>query len=245
MRRWIKTVALFAGITTALACSTEGYKERPTANGQAVNGPGSAQGSDNFPGLVPPPARPFDAPPSANFSAINPVQVAGACPTDAPLAYSGGPVLQNVVLVNLYWGASAQTNNRTFLDGFAAAVTQSSFMDYLHEYSTGSYVIGRGSFGGDFQMTPPAGTETGTVTDTQITTELFAEINAGTLPANDPNHLYFIYFPPGLTITSSVAGTSCQAYYGYHYYGNNNGQNVVYAVMPDLGPQGCNATWGG
>jgi hypothetical protein len=190
--------------------------------------------------IVRPPRSNADGPPSPTD---NPVQVAGSCPVDQTVSYSGGPVLQNVVIVNLYWGSSAQAGNRSFLDGFASAITSSSFMDYMGEYSTGSYVIGRGTFGGDYEMTPPAGTEAGTVTDTQVTTELFAEINAGTLPANDANHLYFIYFPPGLTISSSVAGLSCSSYYGYHYFGSNNGQNVVYSVMPDLGPQGCNATW--
>jgi hypothetical protein len=193
-----------------------------------------------FPGVRPPQARPSDELPTSN-AGILPVQIAGACPGGTNVVYSGGPVLQNVAVVNLYWGPQAQAGSRTVLDGFAAAVTQSSFLDYLGEYSTGNYTVGRGSFAGSYELTPPAGTTSGTITDTQIETELFSLLDAKTIPANDANHLYFIYFPPGVTIQSSISGTSCQQYYGYHYFNTHNGANVVYAIMPDLGPGGCNA----
>jgi hypothetical protein len=229
----------FMGFVAAVALSAvacESGTARVGSTGQAATLDATSDGP-----VCRPVARVSDAPPSAAASTL-PVQVAGLCPAGTNLVYSGGPVLQNVAIVNLYWGPQAQAGARTVLDGFAAAVTQSSFLDYLGEYSTGNYTIGRGSFAGSYELTPPAGTTSGTVTDTQIEAELFSLLDAKTIPANDANHLYFIYFPPGVTISSSISGTSCQAFYGYHYFNAHNGANVVYAIMPDLGPGGCNAT---
>jgi hypothetical protein len=200
---------------------------------------------------IAPPTRDFapDLPPQPDFTALNPSEVSTTCPLNQTVSYHGGAVMQNPAVVNLYWGASAQVGNRSYLDGFATAITQSSFMDYLSEYSTGSYVIGRGSFRGDYELTPPLGTETGVVTDDTITTELLAELNAGILPANDANHIYFIYTPPGMTIQSAAfpSFTSCASYYGYHtaIWNSATSQYVLYALIPDLGPGGCNGTWGG
>ena len=83
--------------------------------------------------------------------------------------------------------------------------------------------IGNGTFDGLFQIVPSAGNNGSTITDTQIQSELLAQITAGHLPApildaaGNVNTLYMIFFPPGKTITQG-GSNSCQAggFCAYH-----------------------------
>jgi hypothetical protein len=124
----------------------------------------------------------------------------------------------------------------------------SGLISLLTQYNTNisggtNQVFGFGSFGGLFQIVPSAGNNGSTISDTQIQSELLAQITAGHLPAptNDaagnPNTLYMIYFPPGKTITqggssSCVAGGFC----AYHGTTSNtlNSKHVLYGVLPDM-----------
>src|SRR6185312_5238246 len=104
-------------------------------------------------------------------------------------------------------------------------------------------VFGNGTFGGLFQIVPSSANNGSTISDTQIQSELLAQITAGHLPApvldaaGNPNTLYMIFFPPGKTITqggssSCVAGGFC-AYHGTTSSLFNN-KHVLYGVMPDM-----------
>src|SRR5579859_5882301 len=158
------------------------------------------------------------------------------------LQYHGGPVLQSVEVVPIYWGAAwasgtnAQLTNQ--LDGFFDFITTSEYMDLLAEYSTSSTPIQHGSRLASARI---SNSEPGTivggvrqVTDAQIQTALQGWIAAHTVPATTANTLYFIFLPPDVV---SILGNdrSCQAYCGYH----NHVGNVFYAVIPFATCTGC------
>jgi hypothetical protein len=117
---------------------------------------------------------------------------------------------------------------------------------FLQQYNTPSsggtgQTFGVGQFVNEYTITPSV---TGsTVDDTQIQSEITAQINAGHLPAplldtqGNPVTYYAVYFPPGITITqggssSCVAGGFC-AYHGT--IAASGGLNeLFYGVHPDM-----------
>jgi hypothetical protein len=155
-----------------------------------------------------------------------------ATPAGAQLKYYGGPVLGNVNVYAVYWGT--QVRFQSYINAFFSAITQSAYFDWLAEYNTPTQSIGRGSFGGAvIDSTPPPGTA---ISDGQIQAEIGRLIDAGTLPPNDGNNLYMLYFPPGVTITGPVGtGTSCVEFCAYHGTFVKNNAYGYYGVMPDLG----------
>lgn len=174
--------------------------------------------------------------------------VAGAAPLGAHqfgatpqvsgnLTYRGGPVLQNVKVVTVYWGKNVQfsgaTGMQTF-DAFYGAVTNSAYFDMLQEYNTTSPVqkFGRGSWIARYAYTAGA---TGTVQDSAIHTALASLIDAGSVPAPDADTLYAIHFAPNITIQMSDGSTSCQVFCAYHNSFAHNGKTVFYSVNPDQG----------
>ena len=122
-----------------------------------------------------------------------------AAPAGAHLNYYGGPVISAVNVWVVYWGSNVAYQGQ--YEGFYAAVTNSAYFDWLSEYNTSTQAIGRGSLGGSVVDTN-APTDT-TIDDSVVQNELATLIDAGKLPANDGNNFYAVYFPPGLTITSS------------------------------------------
>ena len=185
----------------------------------------------------------------------NATAVAPAAPAGAHLSYFGGPVISNVHVVQVLYGSGsynaqvAGTTNPT-MGQFYGDLTgaNSGYTSLLTQYNTPAtggtnQTIGNGTFDGLFQIVPSAGNNGSTISDTQIQSELLAQITAGHLPApvldaaGNVNTLYMIFFPPGKTITqggssSCVAGGFCA------YHGTTstllNGKNVLYGVMPDM-----------
>jgi hypothetical protein len=164
-------------------------------------------------------------------------------------------VISNVHVVQVLYGSGsynaqvAGTTNPT-MGQFYGDLTgaNSGYTSLLTQYNTPAsggtnQTIGNGTFDGLFQIVPSAGNNGSTISDTQIQSELLAQITAGHLPApvldaaGNVNTLYMIFFPPGKTITqggssSCVAGGFCA------YHGTTstllNGKNVLYGVMPDM-----------
>ena len=64
---------------------------------------------------------------------------------------------------------------------------------------------------------------------------LATEIGSGTLPAANPNSLYFVYLPPGTAVEQNQ-GASCKDFCGYH---DATSTKIFYAVMPYLDCTGC------
>lgn len=152
-------------------------------------------------------------------------------PAGAHLNYYGGPVLSNVKVVPVYW--TSGVNFQAGIQSFYAGVTNSAYMDWLIEYNTPTQTIGRGTATASvIDPSPPAGT---LITDAQIQAEITRLINAGTVAAPDPNTLYMMHFPPGITIKDSGGSLSCVQFCAYHGTYSRNGSYVYYGVLPDLG----------
>ena len=90
---------------------------------------------------------------AATTSSRRPPAAAGA-----HLTYYGGPVISNVRVHDVFWGAGVQFQSQ--LDAFFTAITNSPYFDWLDEYATPTQHIGRGSFGGSLvdSARPPATT---------------------------------------------------------------------------------------
>ena len=169
------------------------------------------------------------------------------------LTYYGGHVLSNVRVVQVLYGSGNYLGNVSgtvspTTEQYYTQVVNSIYIDWLREYNTPSsggtgQQIGRGSFAGKYQIAPDASRNGGTITDSQIETELSAQIDAHVLPAPDANTYYATYFPTGKVITA-FGLTSCSNFYGYHSSFSHSGQTIYYGVLPDLNSSGCHAAGG-
>ena len=191
-------------------------------------------------------------------------QIGFAAPAGAHLSYFGGPIISNVQVIQVLYGSGsynpqvAGTTSPT-MGNFFADITSTGLITLLQQYNTNisggtGQVFGNGTFAGLFQIVPAAGNNGSTITDTQIQSELLAQINAGHLPApvldslGNPNTLYMIYFPPGKTI-SQGGSNSCQAGGFCAYHGTTsstlNSKHVLYGVLPDMqAGSGCSTGCG-
>jgi hypothetical protein len=161
-----------------------------------------------------------------------------AAPPSPRLTYRGGPLMSAVRVFTVFWGRawSEPANSALIarLNAFFTAIVQSALIDQLAEYSVPAWPIGHGSYLGTRVVTAP---ELGSnVTDTDIREMLEREIAAKVpLPPPDPNLLYFLYLPPGVSVTAG-SDRSCQAFCGYH---DAIDGRTFYAVMPYPGCRGC------
>src|ERR1022692_535749 len=164
------------------------------------------------------------------------------------VVYMGGPMITNVEVVEVYWTAGVVQAVKDYLPPFFTAVTNSSYLDWLSEYDLPAQFIGRGHFKGAYTITPTA-TNT-SLTDSQVSTELLAQIQAGALPAptldgaGTVNTLYTIDFPPGYAITITTGNASCMQFCSYYSSIALGGRQVPYAVFPDLSVGACSTGCG-
>src|SRR5579859_6827244 len=185
-----------------------------------------------------------------------------AAPAGAHLSYFGGPVVSNVHIVQVLWGNGSylpqvSSTSTPSIASFYSDITSSGFITLLSQYNTPAsggtnQTIGNGTFDGQFTIIPSVSGST--VDDTQIQSELLAQINAGHLPspmldaAGNVNTVYMFFFPPGITITqggssSCVSGGFC-AYHGTTS-STFNGNNILYGVHPDMqAGSGCDVGCG-
>jgi hypothetical protein len=170
-----------------------------------------------------------------------------AAPSGAHLQYFGGPVLSNAHVVQVLYGSGTYISQVTGpnMGNFYGQVLNSPYVDWLSEYNTGSQTIGRGTYGGQVQITPSSANSGSSLSDSQIQSELNAQISAGHLPLPNDNTVYMVNFPAGSSI--NLQGTpSCQAggFCAYHSTFTHGSQDVFYGVLPDMSPgsgcdQGC------
>ena len=160
-----------------------------------------------------------------------------AAPTPL-LTYRDGPLIESVQVYNLYigsaWSSGDAKTIAAGLDGFFKFVLTSALIDQLAEYSVPNYKITHGKFVGSkvlSSIAPPP-----SVTDAWMQTTLQQAIAAGGgVPKAEPNVLYFLYLPPGVTLTQG-GGKSCQAFCGYH---DDIDGKIFYAAMPYANCNGC------
>jgi hypothetical protein len=170
------------------------------------------------------------------------------------LNYYGGRVISNIQVAVVFWTANVNFTTHNQIKGFYSTINNSPYIDMLSEYNTvglngfadgmpgSNQTIGRGTVIGPYTITPSV---TGTtVDDSQIISELQAQIAANNLPApatdgaGNVNTLYMVYFPLGYTITLQ-GFLSCQQFCAYHGTYTNNNLSIPYGVMPDLSAPGC------
>jgi hypothetical protein len=158
-------------------------------------------------------------------------------PASGQLTYRGGPLLQQVQVYSVYWGASWQSSASApalagKIDQFFRDILVSSLMDQLAEYNVNGQSIGHGQYLGSSVRTDAA--PVGSVTDSTIRAQLLNWINSNAVPKQTANSLYFVFLEPG--ITSVMGGSkSCQNFCGYH----DAAGSVFYAVMPYPLCAGC------
>jgi hypothetical protein len=184
-----------------------------------------------------------------------------AAPADARLTYYGGKVIEHVQVFQVNYGSGLYIPELTATTGPSMAtayaqMTGSGVFDWLDEYNTGApaQAIGRGSYGGSFQITPlperdgvdAEGHRTFPIADASIQAELTAQIAAHVLPAPSDRALYMVHFPRGKSITAPDGTPSCVGggFCAYHGTFQIGAQNVYYGVLPDM-TQGCAIGCGG
>jgi hypothetical protein len=146
------------------------------------------------------------------------------------LKYSGGPLLANVEVLTVFWGNAwvsqpALVSLAQSINDFFKFIVTSPLIDQLREYDVPQFSIGHGKFVGSKSL----GTEPGQlIDDSAIQTALQGWIADGTVLKPNANSLYFIYFPPGTTVTLD-GDASCQKFGGYHDAIN---ERIFYAVEP-------------
>ena len=166
-----------------------------------------------------------------------PAGAAAAAPATPPnLTYRGGPLLTAVQVFTVFWGSawqSAQAQLAQQLNQFFGYVLTSPLQDQMTEYNTAGATIGHGALAGTRTIT--AKSPARSITDARIQAAIQSWIKAGTVPPATAETLYFVYLPPGVTV--SMGGQkSCSAFCGYH---ESIGGKVFYAVMPFPGCSGC------
>ena len=231
MRMWIASALVLGGVAVGCGAAPDGNSEGATSTEDAL------LLADFEPGehVRMMPMRQASSKPLADRAAATVTPPAGA-----HLTYFGGPVLSNAKVQAVYWGSNVAL--QPHLNAFYGAITSSAYFDWLSEYNTPTQHIGRGSFGGGHVITPSI--HATTLTDAQIQKELAKQIAAGKLPKSDPNTIYMIHFPPGISITQH-GSTSCVQFCAYHGTFKKSAQNVYYGVIPDQGGAcagGCGPT---
>jgi hypothetical protein len=158
-------------------------------------------------------------------------------PAGAHLDYWGGHVIANAKVFLVLWGNNVRADTAANMPGFFQAATNSPYLDFLDEYDTNinaqsgspgtQQLVGRGTFAASIPLTPSASGNQ--LSDSQISSELDAQINSGVLPAPDADTLFMIYFPPGVSINSG-SGQSCSpgGFCAYHGTFQRSGQSVFY-----------------
>jgi hypothetical protein len=177
------------------------------------------------------------------MAASNPIKIVplqgdalGAPVSAAHLTYRGGPLLQAAQVFVFFWGTAWEGQQAPLVqqvNQFFDFVLTSALLDQMAEYSVAGISIGHGSRTGALILStdPPA-----TIADSDIQALIQQEItNDSAVPQPTANTLYFVFLPPGVTVTVD-GGVSCTTLCGYH--SDINGK-IYYAVMPYPDCAGC------
>ncbi len=199
------------------------------------------------------------------FGVLGPVTCDPA--TMLKFQYFGGKVIPNAKVFAVFWTSAVDATTQADIGPFYRAVTNSGWMDWFNEYSTVGFtpgsnqVIGRGTFASSITITPATAghpcvpdsgghTPTGVtcIWDTDIPTELDAQIDAGHIPPPDQHTIYMVHFPGSFVIQSfdrTNKADSCVEYCAFHgTYTRAGFGSVYYGVLPDVGANGCQAGCG-
>jgi hypothetical protein len=146
--------------------------------------------------------------------------------------YNGGPLIQNVHVVNVFYGNQWNESEYgqyidSFQEFFQLLFDDGRFMANLAQYSAGKYTIHNGEFWTSWIDPIHLGD---TVTDSQIRAELLKQIKAGNLSEIDSDVLYVVYTPKDVVVKDRSDADSLYDFAGYHDYATEGG--FAYAVVP-------------
>jgi PKD repeat protein len=176
----------------------------------------------------------------------------------AHLTYYGGPIMAFTENAIVLWGPTGHSSTLTsglpgFLSSFANAGNANRYNTAL-EYETqglaGNQPLTLASrYLGSFTITPS--TSSTNLSDTDVATQLAAQIGSGNLPpprlaSGGPVTEYYLMFPPTYRI---CLGTSCSnsQFCAYHSDWTYLGTPFTYTVLPESTPTnpGCGASSAG
>ena len=156
------------------------------------------------------------------------------------LKKNGNEVLNDPKIVAIYcWTSLSWTHVEDYrigteaMDLFLTRLVSGSLMDGLAQYG-----VNRGQF---LTSTVESITEPNSITQDDLQNFLKVWISSGDLPApvsmDDPGTLYFIFLPPGVTVTQSngeVSGVDFAAYHDYGHYNESDlsDSNLFWVVIP-------------
>ncbi|KAI8619134.1 hypothetical protein BC830DRAFT_824765 [Chytriomyces sp. MP71] len=148
-------------------------------------------------------------------------------PASAHLTNYGGPVIKNVQVNPIFYGAA---NYQTQLNSFYKGVVQSSWYDILAQYN-----VNRGSAVNGLAV---SAAKNSLDDANDIQPFLINLVKTGKIQPN-ANTYFPIHFAPGISITQGGSG-SCQVFCAYHGTIDISSLNVgtqylYYGVMPDQG----------
>jgi hypothetical protein len=159
----------------------------------------------------------------------------------AQLIYNNGPLIAQAEVFTVFWGSACQQASLAStvgeINGFFDFILTSSLVDQLSEYSVAQYQIGHGKRAGSVTLISPDVSKT--VDDAAIQTMIQQQISAGKLPASNPNLIYFVFLPSGVTVTQG-GSASCKVFCGDH---DAISSDVFYAVMPFPDCSGCSSNF--
>jgi hypothetical protein len=167
-------------------------------------------------------------------------QKAAAAAQVAHLTYNNGPLITQAQIFTIFWGTAWQQPPFNALiaevNGFFDYVLTSSLIDQMAEYSVSQYQIKHGQRIGTVTLTnPDVGTN---VDDSAIQQMIQQQISAEKFPSSNPNLIYFVFLPSGVTVTQG-GSASCKVFCGYHDAISNQ---IFYAVMPFPDCSGCSSS---
>ncbi|KAI8608420.1 hypothetical protein BC830DRAFT_1155369 [Chytriomyces sp. MP71] len=153
--------------------------------------------------------------------------IQNAAPPGSHLTYYGGPVITNVEVHPIFYGAA---NYQSQLNAFYKGVVQSSWYDIMTQYN-----VYRGSAVDGFSVSQ---TKSSLDDVNDIQALLIGLVRSGQIKPN-ANTYYPIHFAPGISITQG-GSNSCQVFCAYHGTIDISSLNVgtqylYYGVMPDQG----------
>jgi hypothetical protein len=153
--------------------------------------------------------------------------------TQPTLLYFGGSVIPNVQVYTIFYG---NVTYKEKINTFYSDVVNSSFMEWLSEYSTQSDTVGRGSFIGSYTYTDKTKSSIDDTSDIKLF--LFNLIQSGTIHPNK-NTLYTIHLAPKVSVTKQKS-KSCVDFCAYHATLDisqiyKSFPYLYYTVVPDLG----------
>lgn len=153
--------------------------------------------------------------------------------------YFGGPVISNVQVETVFYGHDWYSNpalhqTGSELNQYFNFLTNSSYMDLLHQYSTPFQSIGHGSWvGGELvdRNASPLGSLY--VDDSEIQQMLESVVYHRQVPGPNGNLVYMVYTDPNTEVTDG-GSNSIKDFLGYHsaFFDPYNGREVFYAVIP-------------